>query len=456
MRSGYLQVHTVNRPLSVGRSTLAGGGGVRTAGSIARRAQPTHVFVKLGFATIVLISLWEFIPEFWVKNLRPFGLNVENLLIGLAIALFGLSFFAEPRPFDWSLLVLSALFLFMAAIGWMDNSLSTFSSRQFALDALIFAGLLVGVGWGRYCPIASLVKLLTIIGYLAMIGLPLTLALLLSGRLGVLAGGNQRLYVYSLFALTGTLSAIVPVLTAASGLQINGRRPRWTATWTFAGVSLVFAAAAVSATRCVLAQAILGGLFSVLALPRGYTSKRRRRHPLAVGVLAILALGAYVYTLTYSEGTLGERLRATELSSEARTDELDMMFDQLRGHMHTGLGFGHYYRVDARISLELIAAAPHVAIFTPLEKAGVGGFAVCVVLPLFVCASGMIRFRRYPLVVGFSSGLLLWMLFASVSGGWTYLGLFLCGLSWSVALRLMRQVEASKKRPCSNPTFISA
>jgi O-antigen ligase len=105
------------------------------------------------------------------------------------------------------------------------------------------------------------------------------------------------------------------------------------------------------------------------------------------------------------------------------------MWPQIKDDLFAGQGMGSRFVSNVIISGSSLASAPHVGILTFLMKGGIPLFFFYAVLPLFGSVYFLLRAGLPEQQRGAAAASLMFIVSASLSGGWTAPALFAYGLA---------------------------
>jgi hypothetical protein len=136
----------------------------------------------------------------------------------------------------------------------------------------------------------------------------------------------------------------------------------------------------------------------------------------------------------WRSGILADRIMSTDVAEDYRYMEVEMMFDQLRDNLFRGEGFGSRFESCIGRHGEKLAFAPHVAVLTFWFKGGLLIFLATAILPAMRAAYQLALTPTWPVATACWGGALLYLVQASMSGGWNFHALFLFGAFLSLAI----------------------
>ncbi|OHB75092.1 MAG: hypothetical protein A2W31_13090 [Planctomycetes bacterium RBG_16_64_10] len=240
-----------------------------------------------------------------------------------------------------------------------------------------------------------------------------------------------RHYSYSLFTNAAFVTCAFPLWFTTARYELRGARAQIEQILAVAGMAVVLLGVLMSATRSMFLTWTAGLVLTIVIALSG-------RNALAWALITTLACLVVFLALfdpaAGQGGLLAERLRATEITQSCRYAEIEMMFDTLTGAMLHGKGFGSRFESCIGERGEMLAFAPHVAALTLWFKGGLPTFLAFIVLPATRGIHALL-FRRNR-IVGCACwcGVLLYLIQASMSGGWSYHALFLFGVHLNLGL----------------------
>lgn len=303
-----------------------------------------------------------------------------------------------------------------------------------AIDASNILGFTAGAYWIGRRPIESvLTKWHRLAGIVT--------CLLVFALVGLATGfikpaiESGRIYVYSVFRAVGILSIIMPTLWAAKEFFPIKRVPYWMFSLPFLFIGLlVWVTAFFTATRSILIECVV----SILMIAR--IAARQAR---GLAFLAALFLILVMMTLWQMDalsglvgGELGDRLAATTGAKEQRFVEVGMMLEQMTSLDYLiGTGMGSRFHSVVVVDGTDLALNPHIVVFTFLQKGGILCFLGLVIVPFISAVLRLIRGDGDALYLGAVAGVIMYLLMASISGGWEFYFLFLYGVFVSLMYR---------------------
>lgn len=322
------------------------------------------------------------------------------------------------------------------------------------VDMVIFGSLVLGIQWGESHHDGSAWRA-------AVQWNSVLVVMLLVNMIGLAKGfilpseEDSRIFNYGLFACTGTISILFPVVYCGTDFIANGKNVKMGKALAVLGIIACVGAAFLTGTRSVLVVAIISIAVTMwLRLSLGKS--------LLWGTAGLLVwMGCKVNADSRSpiaESVLIERFISADIESSYRYQEVYSLFEQLEGHLFTGLGLGNRFWGIADLESEILVLAPHIGILTLLQKGGLVLFSVLIVLPLVRVITNLLRKRGYgecrkrrefvPPAV-WSACCVVFMTQACISGGWKCQSLFLFGAMLACATRSaeVRQQKPVNKRP---------
>jgi hypothetical protein len=372
------------------------------------------------------------LPEGMVANVRLGEVPIAFLLFYAAMAVTLLEAFLNgclERRWPYVLTLQVLVGGEMAVMGILGGE----EWKWWVIDASMFGALVGGVLWAQQRDYAAAARIFARLGILATAVLGFNIIGLVTGAIPQTDEGD-RVYSQGLFFAAGFIPIIFPFWFTDARRGHSGLPALVRALPACAGISTVFLAATVSATR------------SLLLLPVGsvlvtywITSRGRMLGLVALTVFALFAWGGFLgdEMSRLRQNLLVDRLLETSLSEESRAVEVEMMFDDMETPTEYWLGKGFGSRFWSNVGTDGggLAFAPHVAILTPWYKGGLIGFLAVIVWPLGLAAAQLLSMDADPGRKSCAAGILVYAVLASMSGGWYFLTLFPCGVFLALATR---------------------
>jgi hypothetical protein len=389
----------------------------------------------------VVAAAYMTLPEAWTKPLRVGDVSVMNILFMVCLAL---SFWGRDKRgrsnSGWILCGFAGL-VYMAARGLMNQASEMFDVKVYLADMLTFCGLLAGMLWARRTSIEQLARTLR---WVAIATVAVLIIDALSLQVGILkpAWEGPRVFVFSMFFGTWWLMAVAPFILATEGIGEGILSVKWSRVLLMAVVAALLAIAVMSGTRTVALQVIACGAMCAPLMLRNF------RTAYATVILALM-IGTAAYVVGPRLGDFqffGSRLAATDIASEERYAELQVMFEQLMPDIAIGEGFGSSFVSPVMFDGKNLAVAPHVGILTVMFKGGFVCFVLITFLPMARAFFSLLLIRGRPASYGCMAGVILYGIAASLSGGWGFFHLFLLGLLFSAGLKFLDAAEAVPAR----------
>lgn len=300
--------------------------------------------------------------------------------------------------------------------------------KWMTIDFSSLMGGIAGYYWASQRPIHRILKLWHRLAGLITVLMALTLLGLAYGYVQP-AIESGRIYVYSLFRSVGFLSIVMPLLWAAKSDFPIPRAPYWVFALPFLTVLCLIALTAYyTATRSMLLEGLCASFF----MARITLSKTR-----GLGVIFfsfLLLLGVTVWDLellsSMDLGALGDRIRNTGTQEESRFQEILMLFEQMSAYDYLfGMGLGSRFHSIVFVDGTDLALNPHLVIFAYLQKGGIFFFLAAVLIPTLVFGLRLLKPYSSPIQLGWLSASLMYLIMASLSGGWEFYFTFLYGCS---------------------------
>lgn len=380
----------------------------------------------------VVAAAYMTLPESWTKPLRVGDVSVMNILFVLCLALAFVGRGRQGRSNGAWIFCAFAGLVYMAARGLANRGSELFDVKVYLADVLTYCGLLAGMLWARRVSVQQLAHLLRWIAIATVAVLLLDTVCL---QLGVLkpAWEGPRVFVFSMFFGTWWLMAIAPFILATEGSGDGLLSVKWSRALLALIAGAMLAVAAVSGTRTVALQVVACGALCLPLILRNFRTAY-------AAVIVALTIAGGTYALGPKLGDVqffGSRLAGTDIASEERYAEVQMMFEQLMPDIGIGEGFGSSFVSPVIVDGRNLAVAPHVGVLTLLFKGGFVCFILITLLPLARALFSILLDRGKIFSYGCMAGVILYGIAASLSGGWGFFHLFLSGLMFSAGLRFL-------------------
>lgn len=304
--------------------------------------------------------------------------------------------------------------------------------KFFAADVFTFSSLMFGFYWGESRN--DLVSIDTIVFWYKIVVwiLVFNVAGLFMGFIPPAEQGS-RIYTYGLFGCTAITSILFPIVYCSDQLAQTRQVSRGRRCHAVVGIIMCIGASFLSGTRSVLLVALCSVAVTVWLRLEG----TKRVVSVAALLLFCVAFDSdFVSPLPTENSVLLERIMATDVESQDRYQEVTMMFEQLQGHIFTGLGFGSRFWSPIGNEGDILVMNPHVAILTLWLKGGAVVFLLLMGLPVAWSAYNVCSRQGYGVRQGtcqqlpsavWSAGCLIYAVQAAISGGWQCYSLFLFG-----------------------------
>lgn len=380
---------------------------------------------------------WEWMTDLCYAAMFIFACTPETVIgkpyIGpapLYFVVFYLGLFASTIELMVSKKRLPPLMALMIGV-WivllLHGALRGNELKWIAIDASSLMGCIAGYHWISRRSMGQLLYQWHRLAAVITLLFALTLIGLASGFVKP-AIESGRIYVYSVFRAAGFLTIVMPILWAAKRYFPIPRAPYWMFSFPFLFVLLLITIAAYyTATRSML----LEGFVCLLFICAIATYRVRGLSLFLVSLLLLMAVTAWDLNLIPSVdlGALGERLRQTGSLEESRYQELMMMLKQMSGYDYLfGMGMGSRFQSVVMVDGTDLALNPHIVIFTYLQKGGLLFFFLTIIFPALVLLFRLLTtVRASEIELGALAGGLMYLLMASISGGWEFYFTFLYG-----------------------------
>jgi len=388
-----------------------------------------------------VMLLWTAIPETLFDEAYLGEVPVRFLLFYAALGSVAAASLVAGRPRLSSLLGIALVgFTYMATLGlWNANDV-----KYWAIDASNFGGLILGLQWAQQRGPRRAAQLIRLWARLMAVLLFVNLAGL---HFGVVTPPHDsvRQYSYSLFTNATFVTCVFPFWFTTARHDLRGKRSQIEQAVALAGIAVVMLGALMSATRSMFLTWTSAVLLTIAISFNG-------RNAVAWALTAATACSV-VYLAVFGPMNghghlLAERLLATEIAQSYRYTEIEMMFDTLTGAILPGKGFGSRFESCIGERGEILAFAPHIAALTLWFKGGLPTFFIFIILPATRGIHAVLWCRNNPVSCACWCGVLLYLIQASMSGGWSYHALFLFGVHLNLGLVLSNR----SKRCASSPS----
>jgi hypothetical protein len=383
-----------------------------------------------GLIAVMLLS--TVLPETLTEDVYVGDVPLRFVLLYLALAgTLVASLAARQRRLPLRIAAAAVAFLYMAALGiWRGNDL-----KYWTIDVSNFCGLLLGLQWAYQRGPWRGGDALRFWGRLVALVLLLNLVGLCVGLISP-AGAGVRRYSVSLFASTAFITIIFPFWITSASTPRCGGTLRSEQFYAVAAMGLVLLAALMSGTRSMFLTWTCSVMLTVWLSLQGRNA--------VVWLLMTATVCSAIFAMLFvnqdwRSGILAERLLSTDVAEDYRYQEVAMMFDELRGDIFRGEGFGSRFESCIGRRNEMLAFAPHVAILTLWFKGGLLIFLATAILPAVRGIYQLTMTPITPLAAACWGGVLLYLVQASMAGGWNFHALFLFGAFLSLAINLTRR-----------------
>ena len=401
------------------------------------RASPSNIqgtlsgaYQYLVCSLVVLVCVLQSIPKFFHDLLQFGGMPVYAYVYGiLALVVIYIAFQCINRVNVW-VFTAAAVLIIGAIIGASVPS-SNFTSSVFLMDVAAFSALFVGILISNTFEEVRVKHLVLGIFLIALAGLIGTELLI---RLGLIRSLFEygRVFDISMYYTASLAAIFMPVAVFVCADYGH----RWLGFFSLAvmvAASMVFAE--MSATRSVMIISFVSVIFTLVS---SYVGKSRMRDFVICGVIflflgfiaLVLVGGGHMEWLNLEN--LLSRVEVTGWESMDRLDEAGLMFEALNNWWWTGLGLGSgfYSNVLTIDSPDGFTGAIHIGLLMPIFKLGVIGGLLFVIYPLvqIVMALFLRKTSSYDRACYLS--MLVFMVQATLSGGYHYTVLLMVGLLW--------------------------
>ncbi len=301
-----------------------------------------------------------------------------------------------------------------------------------AVDLVIFGSLMLGIQWGESHDDESACRVAVQWNSVLVVMLLVNMAGLATGII-LPSQDSNRVFNYGLFACAGTISILFPAVLCGTSLLQAGKHFKMSRALAVLGMIACVGAAFLTGTRSLLIISIIS--IAVTMWLRLSISKVLLWSMAGLLVWAGCKVNAESQ-FPIAESVLIERFVSADLESSYRYQEVDSLFEQLEGHLLTGLGLGNRFWGIVNSEGEQLVLSPHIGILALLQKGGLVLFSVLIALPMVQAVTDLLRKRGYrerggsrgyiPPAV-WSACCVVFVAQASISGGWKCQSLFLFG-----------------------------
>lgn len=389
---------------------------------------------------LLCVVLWSTLPEtIFGEKIRLAGLPVDFVL-WYCVVLSALSELllsgGLAKRFSPALSVATALLVLMSIHGVVHRA----ELKWWVIDVTHCSGLILGLYWGANRSVERIVKAVVRFG---CVGAAMLVVNVLGLLLGVVPPVHYgRVYTYGMFNASYFVSVTLPLCITTARFCSSSKVVANVRLAMCVGVScLVFVVSFFCATRGMLILMLIAGLLAFWVA--------KKKSDVALGYLAVFAVFTLCVLLGDQFGVLSntqllERFSARAFEEEERYIEVEMMFEDMStsSDWWLGKGFGSRFLTCVVVEGEDLAVAPHVAVLTTLFKGGMMSFLFVVILPSLRAVFRLLVGGRSRLQLACSGGMLIYVIAACMSGGWSFLSLFFYGTFWSLSNRNIQEFEA--------------
>jgi hypothetical protein len=304
--------------------------------------------------------------------------------------------------------------------------------KFYVADVGIFGSMILGIYWGESRYEHSLVRSLTFWYKILTVILAVNVAGLFFGFIPPSQEGS-RVYNYGLFGNAAIVSILFPIVHYNNRRSQRIQATRVSRYLPVVGIGTCICAAFLAGTRSMLFVALCSIAVTIWLHLDGM------KRVLSVVVIAVFCLTfehASVSNAPIANNVLLQRIMSTDIESSSRYEEVILMFEQLKGNVFFGLGFGSRFWSPIDREANILVMNPHVAVLTLWLKGGAGVFVLLMALPVTFsatnvalrrgCVSRNGETKQLPLAV-WSGSCLIYAVQGSMSGGWQCCLLFLFG-----------------------------
>lgn len=416
------------------------------AAAPVRAAQPPrnllHTATDLCFLAMILCAM---IPRTLIGG-RPeiFGVPVYAIFYLMGLQLLVFEYLFGRRGLNVLTIMTLTLCAWFGIVGFFNGH----EKMAIAKDIFVFISIAAGMAWVRSRDASVIVRDFQLLIFLLVSLLVIILAGLAIGIIPSRGPNSARIYVLALFVGTWPIMLLCPFLLAASKV-VDDRRWGKAMRRIVPFALFVFAAIALmTATRSLFISAVMCLIMCIRVAGLRYKAYAI----FGTAVVAIVCWYTYtVFTIeNKTEYMLSARLRRTaQLQKETRYIEAQAIIKNRGGDLFLGAGFGDSYALPkqggsafAEFSQGIYGRAsdtltyhPHIGALAFLFKGGAVLLTLYILVPLIFAVKVLCWPGSAPMRVGAMAGVFLYIVRASMSGGWSTTSLILYGCLWGIASR---------------------
>lgn len=407
-----------------------------------RRPRPTSVVTKSLYVLVALSLVYPTIPNQYTYSWFIGG-RASITYVCVVAVLVSFLHWLQLGPLSRLWVVSSATLLaLLALLGLLLSNTNFFSWGALEGDVLVMAGLLVGVGFARFLAVERGMWLLCTVYCLGLVAFGATMGGWAAGVIHVSETHEGRRVISSLFGISWVLTAICPIVFSLRGTLRSRSRRTGLLCVVFLGIASVFYIGFFTSTRSVLLQ----GVCMLLLCTALHLAKAVNGLAVSLVVVAVLVLSASINSVVeagssvYDRYILSKRPVASSFEGETRAVEVGLMMSEMRWDVVIGWGFGSQFPTEGQ---GYLVSGPHVGALTFLMKGGFALFGLFCIGPL-ILALLKLRNSQDWFVRGGAGGVIAFVWMASMSGGWSFMNVFLYGYSIGVVVYRSRRAGFSR------------
>ncbi len=388
------------------------------------------------FTLAVVFSM--LLPQEWVNQMRVAGAPPGALaLVPLSVVAI-LRLAKVPGAVTPSLIAGVVALTITSAWGYFRGNVGEYTLKFFVADMFCLVALLTGSSIASLLGPHATAQLVRKAALVASIAIILTYIGLFTGVIILDFDIGGRIVTQSIFGAAGFLIILLPWVSGPAEASSTGG-----AAMSLLPFTTAMAAALLSATRSLVIEIAAAVVLWMIARRRRLGGVFLLRATFAGIVLALVAFGV----LRLSDTTIVERISTTNIEEEARLDEVRIFWQAISGDLLSGQGMGSRFESNIIVADSPLASAPHLGILAFLMKGGIVMFLAYAVLPLLVAVM-VLSFRPHCENQTAAAGaVLIYLISASLSGGWTPLSLLAYGMALGTMAAKTSRVSASRLRP---------
>jgi hypothetical protein len=378
---------------------------------------------------VAAMVIFAGIPFYYALEWRIAGIPLLNVFYLATMLAVAVSYF-RYTPADNRLLMLYGIGgIWLCAISMIHVWQPTFEGRAAFQDLSTYLGLMAGVAVAQLKGQSGLYRVLPRWYAANCLILGVSLLGLLTGYIP--SKLETRLLDGSLYSSVLFVQVTFPAVWSTSG-SVKWRQKALA----LSGIAMAAVFTLVSATRSVLIA-----LLASLVLTALVQVKRKRSSAIWGGAFLLVLL---FFAITGNQSgfdlfrntQLNERLSSTDYTHESRFEELTGMLGQMdAADWVVGVGLGSSFESpNDREDMPGFAIVPHIGITTLLYKGGVIVFVALILLPCLIACFRLLTSKSSS-QDPFLAGVAVYFVEASLSGGWTFLALFMLGMFLHLGLQ---------------------